>query len=153
MAQESQLETPTCHRDPCKSAIKTHQQTDVLAEKARPAVEHDTCDSDCSKEEEDAYPSETHACPHMQKFCEDHGELKGNEHHMHEKGDQGIKYVEVTQIDRIENVMQQIDQALLYIDNCIERNTLSMTIFTVTNMIGFTVLSSLVILTLNALIK
>ncbi len=106
-------------------------------------VENDSCVRVCPQTEAHARERQLHAG--FNQAPDEKGDIEGHEHHVHNKYEQDVD----DPGENYQKMMEHIDDVLLYIDRSIERNTLSMTILRVTTMIGFTVLSGLMLLTWN----
>jgi hypothetical protein len=157
MAQEMQSEDSDDHRNLFDTDGQVaHGEADAVVHTTHPVVATGTCAFDCDHEEK-TIACETRVCPCMPRSLGDKTSTEGYEHPMHEGHTQDPRDTQKTQDENkgtmtlvhADEVMAQIDEALLYINNTIERNTITITIFGVTTMVGFTILSGLLMLTWN----
>lgn len=162
MAQEMQSEDSDDHRNVFGTdGHCAHGEVDAVGQTTHPVVATGTCALNCNHEEK-TITCETRVCPSMPRSLGDKTSTEGYEHHVHEGDNQNPEDIQKTQDDdnydnnetmtllvNADEVMAQIDEVLLYINNSIERNTITITIFGVTTMVGFTILSGLLMLTWN----
>jgi hypothetical protein len=128
-----------------RHAEESHGHIADTEQTTSPFMAHDQYDCDCTQEDEEEgwHAHEKQLRPCVDESPCEKGGIEGHEHRVHNTHEQDIDDPR----EQYEKMMQHIDDVLVYIDRSIERNTLSMTVLSVTTMIGFTILSGLMLLT------